>query len=1201
MKKLLLSTFSILGLIITAFAQPTCGGSFTDPAGPTANYANNSDYTVTICPTNPGDLVTVTFTSFNTEPNYDALYVFNGNSTAAPQISSGNPASNVPGGLPGGFWGSTVPSPITSSSADGCLTFRFRSDGSTTRSGWVADVTCGSLPTCFKPIAVTASSVTFNSATIGWSDVNGASSWEVIALPCGAPAPTAASVGQVVMTNPYVITDLDQMMCFSIYVRAICSATEISTWSVPRQFETPAQPPVCGGQFTDSGGPNGFYSSNTDSTVVICPQTANSTVTVDFTSFSTQIFRDALYIFDGNSIAAPQIASTSPAGSVPGGLAGGYYGTLNPGSFTSSDPSGCLTFRFRSDGTGVALGWIANITCGPQPTCLSPNGVTSSNVTATTATFNWIDNNSATNWEILSVPCGSAAPTASAAGQIVMAHPTTITELTPGTCYDIYVRSICTSSDASGWSLKKSIRTSPANDDCSNAIVLPISQNSCLSSVTGNTISATASLPASTCAGIADDDVWFKFTATSSLIVLTLSNMTGSGSNALNYEVYSGSCDSLTQFYCSTTTSLNHYFDDLVIGQTYYVRVYTPSDTFQLTGFDICVHSATISTCLTSQSVCGLNNYANKTGVPSNGSIGCLTSTPNPTYFNLKISESGPVNLLLTQQTIGSTFANLDVDYAAWGPFESKEAGCAAVSSGQAPGIGVPLTTATGCSFSGSPTENLNIANAVAGEFYIVLITNFSNQSGYINMVQTNSNAAGAGSIDCSGIRLNAFVDTNNNGAQDSNEVNFPLGQFQYNINNSSDIHYITSPSGKHTLYDDFSSNAYDLNYVINSEFSSLYSTSATYSNVTVTSGGMSIYNFPITSLQNYADIGVTLVPLSSPLAGFTYKNKIVYTNYGNQPIANGSLSFNKNPGVTITALSQTGTIATATGFTYSFTNLLPFESRSITVTMQVPAIPAVSLGDLLTNTASVTPVTADFILNNNSSNLTQIVAGSYDPNDKSESHGEEILFSSFGAGDYLYYTIRFENTGTAGALNVRVTDLLPANLNENSLIMLTASHAYTLDRVDKSLVWNFDNIQLPVSVANTDIGKGYINFKIKPNPGYAVGDIIPNTAFIYFDSNPAIITNTFTTEFVQTLANQYYDFSNLFVLSPVPVKNVLTISIKQTVTINAITIYNTLGQVVQVNTNPNQTIDVSGLKAGSYFIKIVSDKGTATSKFIKE
>ena len=51
----------------------------------------------------------------------------------------------------------------------------------------------------------------------------------------------------------------------------------------------------------------------------------------------------------------------------------------------------------------------------------------------------------------------------------------------------------------------------------------------------------------------------------------------------------------------------------------------------------------------------------------------------------------------------------------------------------------------------------------------------------------------------------------------------------------------------------------------------------------------------------------------------------------------------------------------------------------------------------------------------------------------------------------------------------------------------------------------------------------------------------------------------------------------------------------------SSISIYNMLGQLVQVNTNPNEAIDVSGLKTGSYFIRIVSDKGTASGKFLKD
>jgi uncharacterized repeat protein (TIGR01451 family) len=1188
MKKLLLSALIIFGMPATVYSQ-VCGGTFTDPAGAAANYIANSDYTVTIAPTNPGDVVTVTFTAFNTEATFDALYVFNGSSIASPQIASTNAAENTPGGLAGGYWGSTIPGPFTSTDPSGSLTFRFRSDASVQNPGWQANVTCAPPPTCLKPTILTTSSITSNSALLGWTNTSAATSWEVIAVPCGSPAPTISSVGQVATTNSYLMTGLAQLTCYDFYVRAICSPTDSSLWAGPKTFTTQYGAPHCGEQFTDIGGISGNYPANSDSTIIICPDTPGSTVSVTFTSFTTEANWDALYVFDGNSIAAPQIASTNGAENVPGGLAGGYWGITNPGIFTSSDASGCLTFRFRSDGSGNSAGWAADVSCFQQTSCLRPTVLVAS-VTLNTATVSWTENNSATSWEVLCLPCGSTVPTASDIGAVFSTTTANFTGLTPGTCYNVYVRSICSSGIKSIWSVI-GITTSPVNDDCVNAIAVPLNTSSCSQATPGTLTSATpSSMPTTTCLGTPDDDVWYKFVATNPDVVVSFPNITGTTTN-FNIAFYSGSCGSLTQLSCTYSAS------NLVEGQTYYIRVYSNSNIPQTVNFTICV--ATYSGCPVSQSVCGINNYANSTGVTSLGTIGCLNTSPNPTYFNLKIAESGPVNLLLTQAEVGGT--PRDVDYAAWGPFVSKDAACAAIRGGQAPGIGVPLTQTTGCSYSSAATEYLNIANAVAGEFYIILITNFSNVPGYISLIQTNTNNASAGSIDCSGIGLNAFIDTNSNGTQDSGEINFPLGQFQYTIDASAAVHHITTPSGVHTIYDDFSSNAYNLSYVINPELSSMYSTSATYSNVIVASGGMNIYNFPITSLQNYNDIGVTLVPLSSPRAGATYQNKIIYTNNGNQAIAAGSLTFNKNIPSTITNISQTGTTPTATGFTYNFTNLLPFESRTIVVTMSVPAIPTVSIGQLLANTAAVTPVGGDFISNNNTSTQTQAVTGSYDPNDKSENHGGKILFSSFGANDYLYYTIRFENTGTSGALNIRVSDLLDNKLDENSLMMLNASHPYSLDRVGQLLDWKFNNIQLPVSVPNTDIGKGYINFKIKPKAGYAVGDIIPNTASIYFDSNPAIVTNTFTTEFVQVLGNQYYDFSNLFVLSPVPVKDVLHIAIKQAVTMNLVSIYNTLGQLVQAIPNPDETIDVSGLQTGTYFIRIISDKGTAGSKFIKQ
>jgi hypothetical protein len=102
------------------------------------------------------DIVTVTFTSFSHRAYLGWFICFDGNSIPAPLIPSAN-GGNVPGNVPGSYWGTTIPGPFTSSSIDGCLTFRFRSDGSVNNPGWVANVTCNPEPTCPKPVLTATS------------------------------------------------------------------------------------------------------------------------------------------------------------------------------------------------------------------------------------------------------------------------------------------------------------------------------------------------------------------------------------------------------------------------------------------------------------------------------------------------------------------------------------------------------------------------------------------------------------------------------------------------------------------------------------------------------------------------------------------------------------------------------------------------------------------------------------------------------------------------------------------------------------------------------------------------------------------------------------------------------------------------------------------------------------------------------------
>jgi spore germination protein YaaH len=102
-----------------------CTDTIYDMGGPGRNYYDNENYTYTIAPTGASN-VSLNFSSFSTELNYDTLWIYNGNSTAAPLI--------------GAYHGTTSPGIVTSTG--GALTIRFKSDNATVASGWQAIWNC---------------------------------------------------------------------------------------------------------------------------------------------------------------------------------------------------------------------------------------------------------------------------------------------------------------------------------------------------------------------------------------------------------------------------------------------------------------------------------------------------------------------------------------------------------------------------------------------------------------------------------------------------------------------------------------------------------------------------------------------------------------------------------------------------------------------------------------------------------------------------------------------------------------------------------------------------------------------------------------------------------------------------------------------------------------------------------------------------
>ncbi len=202
----------------------------------------------------------------------------------------------------------------------------------------------------------------------------------------------------------------------------------------------------CGGPFYDNGGQANNYVNGSMDTINICPDVPGDLVTVSFTAFDVEprtdsTCWDSFFIYDGANTSAPVIPSTAgPAGWCWNSLATPPVGTGNLAgmSITSSDPSGCLTFIFQSDGSVSFDGWEAAVTCAPPP-CPDPSALGATNITHNSADLTWTSAGSAHIVEFDTTGFTPGAGTMTPTG----ASPYTLGGLTPNTTYDYYIKNNC--------------------------------------------------------------------------------------------------------------------------------------------------------------------------------------------------------------------------------------------------------------------------------------------------------------------------------------------------------------------------------------------------------------------------------------------------------------------------------------------------------------------------------------------------------------------------------------------------------------------------------------------------------------------------------------------------------------------------------------------------------------------------------------
>jgi uncharacterized repeat protein (TIGR01451 family) len=434
------------------------------------------------------------------------------------------------------------------------------------------------------------------------------------------------------------------------------------------------------------------------------------------------------------------------------------------------------------------------------------------------------------------------------------------------------------------------------------------------------------------------------------------------------------------------------------------------------------------------------------------------------------------------------------------------------------------------------------------------------------------------------------YYDQNQNGIFDSTDQGLDLGEIitlpenSYAFTNSSGNYYVNLDSSLPGPYEIVPIN---------------------FSNWSVTSDSAS-YHILVDNSFNYVD------SLNFGFYPSTFFDSISPTLTGGYPRCNSTVNYwasIKNTGTKLSsgildiALDPQITFITSEippdsvvgGHIYwHFDSLFFLESSNFRFTVQMPDFN--SIGDTLTSSLLVKTIDEqDLVTSQNTDTLNQILVCAYDPNRKTVfPEGEGPLGYISSNTQALEYQIDFQNTGNDTAINVILKDYLNSNLIWSSITPLASSHPFELKVLPGGEIrFEFDQIMLPDSSTNEIESHGFVKYRINLKPNLIPETAITNYALIYFDLNPAIITDTtLNTIKPEQSANQFELESiaekDVFVY-PNPYTDQLNI-VFSNIEPSIISLYSLSGKRILELTDFDKdkiSLTLSDLKAGLYFLNV--------------
>ena len=246
----------------------------------------------------------------------------------------------------------------------------------------------------------------------------------------------------------------------------------------------------------------------------------------------------------------------------------------------------------------------------------------------------------------------------------------------------------------------------------------------------------------------------------------------------------------------------------------------------------------------------------------------------------------------------------------------------------------------------------------------------------------------------------------------------------------------------------------------------------------------------------------------------------------------------------------------------------------------------------------TISPTLGDMRPMNNSIAACFDIRNSLDPNEK--------LMSPSGVVDtsdhWFTFTIFFQNSGNAVAEDIYVLDTLDNNLDATSFEFISSSHSVTTQLLPNGIVrFNLPGINLIDSMSNASLSHGFVKFKVKRKDGTGMGTVIRNKAYIFFDFNPAVVTNEVMAIVTSITSVPKVQVQNVFVW-PNPASGIVTIQTngEEIIKVEVLDITGKLIDERKGNGTSELRLDVRQLSNGVYLLKVQTMKGEVVKKIFK-